>query len=103
MNMRIIVTGAFLAICAVAVPAFAQAPAQPAAPRYVSVIGTVEKVDSAAKSLALKTDKGEESAIKYDDKTQFLRLPAGEKDTKKATRVSIGHIGRRSRHCAAAA
>jgi hypothetical protein len=92
MNMRIIASGALFAIFAVAVPVFAQAPAQPTAPRYVSVIGTVQKVDSAAKSLALKTDKGEESAIKYDDKTQFLRLPAGEKDTKKAARASASDV-----------
>jgi hypothetical protein len=92
MNMRIIASGALFAVFAVAVPAFAQAPAQPAGPRYVSVIGTVEKVDSAAKSLALKTHKGDESAIKYDDKTQFLRLPAGEKDTKKAARASASDV-----------
>lgn len=64
----------------------------PAPPRYVSVIGTIEKVDTAAKSLTLKTDKGEESTIKFDEKTQFLNLPAGEKDTKKATRAAAADV-----------
>jgi len=56
------------------------------------VIGTIEKVDTAAKSLTLKTDKGEESTIKFDEKTQFLNLPAGEKDTKKATRAAAADV-----------
>ncbi|HWF08732.1 MAG TPA: hypothetical protein VG297_09715 [Bryobacteraceae bacterium] len=80
-----------LALFSAAIPAIAQAPA--AAPKYVSVIGTIEKVDTGAKSLAMKTDKGEESNIKFDDRTQFLMLPAGEKDTKKATRATAGDVG----------
>jgi Cu/Ag efflux protein CusF len=89
MDMRTAVFGAILAMCAAVVPMHAQAPA---APRYVSIIGTIEKVDTTAKSLALKTDKGEESAIKFDDRTQFLMLPAGEKDTKKATRAAAADV-----------
>jgi len=87
MNMRIIASGALLAL--LSVPAAAQAPA----PRYVSVIGTVEKVDGAAKTLALKTDKGEEPTIKFDDRTQFVRMPAGETDTKKGTRAAASDVG----------
>jgi hypothetical protein len=89
--MRIVTSGALFALLSVAVPAFAQGPAQPA-PKYVSVIGTIEKVDIGAKSLALKTDKGDEAAIKFDDRTQFLKLPAGEKDTKKATRAAAADV-----------
>jgi hypothetical protein len=88
--MRIVTSGALFALLSV-VPAFAQGPAQPA-PKYVSVIGTIEKVDLGAKSLALKTDKGDEAAIKFDDRTQFLKLPAGEKDTKKATRAAAADV-----------
>jgi uncharacterized membrane protein YgcG len=89
MDMRIILSGALVALLTVMVPARAQAPA---APRYVSVIGTIEKVDSAAKTFTLKTDKGEESTLKFDEKTQFLNLPAGEKDTKKATRAAAADV-----------
>jgi len=89
--MRIITSGALLALFTAVVPAFAQAPAT-AAPRYVSIVGTVEKIDSGGKTLAIKTDKGEEPVIKFDDRTQFLKLPAGEKDTKKATRAAAGDV-----------
>jgi|SRR5579863_528387 len=89
MDMRTVVAGAILALFTAVAPVHAQAPA---APRYVSIIGTIEKVDTAAKSFALKTDKGEEPTIKFDDRTQFLMLPAGEKDTKKATRAAAADV-----------
>jgi hypothetical protein len=89
MIMRTVLSGALLASLAFVVSARAQAPA---APRYVSVIGTIEKIDSAAKTFTLKTDKGEEPTLKFDDKTQFLNLPAGEKDTKKATRAAAADV-----------
>jgi len=73
----------------------AQDAGQPAKVRYVSLIGTVEKVDASGKVLAIKPDKAGEASVTFDDKTQFLRLPAGETDAKKATRgvasdVSVG-------------
>ncbi len=72
------------------VPAIrAQAPARP---HYVSVIGTVEKIDSGAKTLSLKTDKGETPVIKFDDRTQFILLPAGETDAKKGKRAAAGDV-----------
>jgi hypothetical protein len=77
---------ALLTLFALVAPAFAQQ-------RYVSVIGTVENIDAGAKSFAIKTDKGEMPAIKFDDRTQFLRLPAGETDTKKATRATAADLG----------
>lgn len=100
MNMRIGAPGFLIALTAVAIPfivstAKAQDAAQTAKTRYVSLIGTVEKVDAAGKVLAIKPDKAAESTVTFDDKTQFLRLPAGETDAKKATRavssdVSVG-------------
>jgi hypothetical protein len=89
MNMRIVLAAVLFPLLTVVVPARAQTPA---APKYVSIIGTIEKVDSAAKLLTLKTDKGEEPTLKFDDKTQFLNLPAGEKDTKKATRAAAADV-----------
>jgi hypothetical protein len=89
MSMRIFVAGALFGLFSVVLPAVAQAPA---APRYVSIIGTIDKVDPAAKTIAIKTDKGEASDVKFDDKTQFLNLPAGEKDTKKATRAAAADV-----------
>jgi hypothetical protein len=92
-NMRNIAAGALLALFTVVVPVVAQdAAAQPAKAKYVSVIGTVQTVDAGGKALSFKTDKGETPTIKFDDKTQFLRLPAGETDTKKATRATSGDV-----------
>ncbi len=88
--MRIV--RAFFALFAAWAPVFAQDAAQTAKPRYVSVIGTVEKVDSAGKSFNVKPDKGENAAVKFDDRTQFLRLPAGVTDTKQATRANASDI-----------
>lgn len=93
MDMRTVASGAPLALFTVLFTVVAPMHAQaPAAPRYVSIIGTIEKIDTAAKSFALKTDKGEEPTVKFDDRTQFLMLPAGEKDTKKATRAAAADV-----------
>jgi hypothetical protein len=89
--MRILTSGALLALFTGAISVQAQAPAT-TAPKYVSIIGTVEKIDSGGKTLAIKTDKGEEPVIKFDDRTQFLKLPAGEKDTKKAARAAAADV-----------
>jgi hypothetical protein len=88
--MRIV--GAFFVLLAIGLPMSAQDPAQTNRPRYASVIGTVEKVDSAGKLFTLRTDKREEAMIRFDEKTSFLRLPAGETDTKKATRGSAADV-----------
>jgi hypothetical protein len=71
------------------IPAMAQDAAKV---KYVSLIGTVEKVDAAGKVLAVKPDKTDQTAVKFDDKTQFLRIPAGETDTKKATRAAAADV-----------
>ena len=82
MNMRTLLSLVTLALAAGSVQA----------QTYVSVIGTVQSVDSAAKTLSLKTDKGDMPVIKYDDRTQFFMLPAGETDTKNRTKAAAGDI-----------
>ncbi len=81
------------ALAAVLIPAMAQEPAQQTKSKYVSLIGTVEKVDASGKTFSIKPDKTAESEVKFDDKTQFLRLPAGELDVKKATRAQATDVG----------
>jgi hypothetical protein len=61
---------------------YAQAPAPS---RYVSVVGTVSNVDAAGHIIAVKTDKTGDTTVKFDDKTNFLRVAPGETDMKKAT------------------
>ena len=81
-DMRTVVLSAFLALLGAAAPSLdAQAPASP----YVSVLGIVDKVDTAGKVLTVKPENGAPTTIKFDEKTSFLLLPAGEKDMKKAT------------------
>jgi hypothetical protein len=92
MDMRVFASGLLFAVSAVMIPAMAQDAGQAAKVKYVSLIGTVEKVDAAGKVLAVKPDKTDQTAVKFDDKTQFLRIPAGETDTKKATRAAAGDV-----------
>jgi hypothetical protein len=80
--MRTVVISALLTLFGSAAPSLmAQAPASP----YVSVLGVVEKVDAAGKVLTVKPEKGDATTVKFDEKTIFEQLAAGEKDMKKAT------------------
>src|SRR5579862_1281523 len=96
MDMRVVPSGLLIGVvaslAAAVFPAMAQNAAAPKV-KYVSVIGTVEKVDAAGKVLAVKPDKADQTPVKFDDKTQFLKIPAGETDTKKATRSTAGEVG----------
>jgi len=89
MDMRLGAPGLLFAL---AVVVMAQDASQTAKVRYVSLIGTVEKVDASGKILAIKPDKAAEASVTFDDKTQFLRLPAGETDAKKATRAAASDV-----------
>jgi len=85
--MRNVVPVCFIALASLApvtVPAFAQDAAPKASP-YVSVLGTVEKVDAAGKAITVKPDKTDATTVKFSDLTTFQKMPAGETDTKKAT------------------
>jgi Cu/Ag efflux protein CusF len=55
--------------------------------RYISTIGEVVSMDAAAKQVKVKTDKGEEFTIPLQDRTSYLRMPPGEKELSKATRI----------------
>lgn len=67
------------------------APAPKKSP-YVSTIGEVVAVDTAAKQVKVKTDKGEEVTVPLQDQTSFLRMPPGEKDLGKAARIQLKDI-----------
>lgn len=91
MDMRFTVLVSLLAPLALAIPCLAQTPAAPS--RYLSVIGTVDKVDTPSKVFTVKTDKNGDTTVKFDEKTSFLRIPAGETDTKKATPSKSDEVG----------
>jgi hypothetical protein len=87
--MRTVVVSVLFALLGAAAPSLiAQAPASP----YVSVLGVVDKVDAAGKVLTVKPENGAPTTIKFDEKTSFLLLPAGEKDMKKATPSGAGDV-----------
>jgi hypothetical protein len=72
-----------------AVSAGAQTPA-PANRSQLS--GTVTSVNADAKSLALKSDKGDDVAVTTSDRTLILRIPPGETDPKKGTKIALSTL-----------
>ena len=57
-----------------------------------SVVGEVTGVDGAAKQFNVKGDDGGNYIVVFDDTTSYLRLPLGEKDLKKAQKISLSDI-----------
>jgi hypothetical protein len=66
---------------------FAQAP-----PALKSVIGEVTAIDGSGKQLKLKGDDGAAYTVTLNDSTAFLRIPPGETDIKKATKIAFSDL-----------
>jgi hypothetical protein len=66
---------------------FAQAP-----PALKSIIGEVTSIDSAGKQVKLKGDDGAVYTVTLSDNTSFLRIPPGEKDLKKASKIAFSDM-----------
>jgi hypothetical protein len=65
----------------------------PAAPAAADrFIGEVASADAQRRVIILKEDKGDFLAVVLGDKTSLLRIPPGETDLKKATRITITDI-----------
>ena len=84
---------------AAAVPGEAQVPT-PALERpgdadtsLARVIGEVTATNPAAGQIALKLDAGVTVTVILQDKTQYLRVPPGETDLKKAVKIAPADIG----------
>jgi transcription antitermination factor NusG len=71
---------------AVGIGAWAQAPAKS------RVGGTVTAVDPQSRHVIVKTDKGDAMTVVVGDHTFLLRLPPGENDVKKATKIGLPEI-----------
>ncbi len=74
---------------AATVPGAAQTP--PAANR-AQLSGTVTSVNADGKQLSLKSDKGEEIAVATTDRTLILRIPPGETDPKKGSKIALSSL-----------
>ncbi len=70
----------------------ALAGAQTAPPPLKSVIGEVTSVDASAKQIKVKTDDGALYTINLGDATSYLRIPPGEKDLKKASKIAFTDV-----------
>ncbi len=89
MNPTYVKSAALLLLAGVVLPGVANA--QAAAPA-TSVVGTVTKIDAAAKSMTLKTDAGQEYTISMEGKVTIRKIAAGETDVSKAAVIQIGDI-----------
>ena len=67
-------------------PTFAQTPAADRA------IGEITFVDSQNKRIMIREDNAGPLAVVYTEKTSLLRIPPGETDLKKATRITIADV-----------
>src|ERR1043165_7931350 len=56
------------------------------------VSGTVTSVDAAANKFSLKSDKGDALDVATSDRTQVLRIPPGETDPKKGTKIPLSGV-----------
>lgn len=70
--------------------AFAAALAQ--APASKTVLGEITAADMSAKQLQVKGDDGVNYTVTVDDNTSLLRLPLGEKDLKKAEKITLPNV-----------
>lgn len=68
-----------------------QAHAQTPAP-LKSVIGEVTAIDAASKQIKLKADDGTVYSINLSATPSFLRIPPGETDIKKASRIAFADL-----------
>ncbi len=76
---------AILAVAA-AISAAAQTPA---AGNRAQLSGTVTAVNADAKQLTLKGDKGDDVTVTTSDRTLILRIPPGETDPKKGSKIAL--------------
>ena len=65
----------------------AQAP-----PALKSVIGEITAIDAAGKQFKLKGDDGAAYTVTLGDNTTLFRIPPGEKDLKKATKIAFSDV-----------
>ncbi len=63
------------------------------APVISGVIGEVKAIDAAANQLVVRTDNSVIHTVNLSGKTQYKRMPIGEKSLTKATDISLADLG----------
>jgi hypothetical protein len=56
------------------------------------VAGTISAVDAGAGKISLKSDKGEDVSVTTGARTLFLKMPPGETDAKKGTKITLSDV-----------
>jgi hypothetical protein len=77
---------------AVSLAATMWAQTQPAASASLRVSGTVTTVDAAGQHLSMKSDKGDDMTVSTTERTLVLRIPPGETDVKKASKIAVSDL-----------
>jgi hypothetical protein len=80
------ITGLGIGLCLAGVSGFAQAPAP------ASVLGQVESVDAAARSLRMKTDDGTSLTVALAEKGAVVKVAPGEKSLQNAAPIAFDGI-----------
>ncbi|HYL36781.1 MAG TPA: hypothetical protein VEV17_12780 [Bryobacteraceae bacterium] len=57
-----------------------------------SVIGEVTSIDAGAKQIKLRADNGATYTVTLDENTSYLRIPPGETDVRKASKIAFTDI-----------
>jgi hypothetical protein len=57
-----------------------------------AIVGSVIETNAAGKNAKIRTDSGEVVALKVDDNTTCMRIPAGEKNLGKATAIQFADV-----------
>src|SRR5258706_14186567 len=74
--------------------AFAQTPSpSPTTPAIMGVIGEVKAIDAGAKQMIVRLDSGVIFTVNLSDKTQYKRVPPGEKTLANATPITVADVG----------
>ena len=71
--------------------ASASAQTPPAANRS-QISGTITSVNTGGNQLSLKSDKGGDVSVAITDRTLILRIPPGETDPKKGSKIALGAL-----------
>jgi Cu/Ag efflux protein CusF len=61
-------------------------------PALKSVVGEVTSLDASAKQIKVKADDGVSYTIELGDSTNYLHIPPGEKDLKKAIKIALSDV-----------
>src|ERR1035438_4919911 len=91
--MKFSIAMAALMATAAGVPSGSSASAQtPPAANRSQISGTVTSVNTDGHQLSLKSDKGGDVSVSITDRTLILRIPPGETDPKKGSKIALATL-----------